>query len=47
MGLRQLIVGDYRILFTVDDERRTVSVPHIHHGARRALDHSDFRPNTC
>ena len=35
--IQQLVFGRYRILYTVDDARRTVSVLHIRHGARNAL----------
>ena len=34
--IRQLLYGDYRILFTID--RDTVRVLHVRHGARRPLD---------
>lgn len=42
IGLRQLVHGNYRILFTIDEERRLVKVPHIRHGARRALTADDL-----
>ena len=31
---RQLIVGDYRILYTVDTKNETLTVYHIRHGRR-------------
>jgi len=37
IGLRQLMFGNYRILFTVDDEHHVVTVPHIRHGSRKAF----------
>lgn len=33
-GIRQSIVGRYRVLFTVDDEACVVNVLHVRHGAR-------------
>jgi len=37
--IRQLMYGDYRILFTVDDQ--IVTVFHVRHGARRPLPPDD------
>ena len=34
--IRHLIVGSYRILFTIDDDE--VHVLHVHHSARKSLD---------
>jgi plasmid stabilization system protein ParE len=42
VGLRQMVFGNYRILFTVDEEARVVNVPHIRHGARRLLEPGDL-----
>jgi len=42
LGLRQMVFGNYRILFTVDEEARVVNVPHIRHGARRHLEPNDL-----
>ena len=40
-GLRHLLHGSgryvYRILYTIDEDRRVVTVLHIRHGARRPL----------
>ena len=38
VGLRQQWVGDYRVLFVVDEERRLAKVLHIRHGARQGID---------
>lgn len=47
-GVRQLVSGNYRILFTVEDDRRLVIVVHIRHAARRALGESDLgRDSDC
>lgn len=35
--VRQLIVGAYRLLFTIDEPTRQVHVLHVRHGARRTL----------
>lgn len=41
-GLRHLLYGRgrnvYRVIFTIDDERRVVTVLHVRHGARDAFD---------
>ncbi len=37
VGLRKLVHGNYRILFTIDEGRRWVKVAHVRHGARRPL----------
>ena len=36
--------GNYRILFTLDDEHHIVNVPHIRHGARKALSTAELAP---
>jgi len=46
IGLRQLIHGQYRILFTIDEWRRVVNVPHIRHGARQAASSEDVTDKT-
>ncbi len=38
--IRQLLYGEFRILFTVEDE--VVHVLHVRHGARRALTPNDL-----
>ena len=35
--IRQLIHGNYRILFTIDSAKKAVRILHVRHGARRAL----------
>ena len=35
--IRHLVVGAYRLLFTVDEGARRVHVLHVRHGARRRL----------
>jgi plasmid stabilization system protein ParE len=35
IGLRRLLYGNYRILFTICDQPRTVNVLHVRHGARQ------------
>ena len=35
LAIRQMIFGNYRILFTVDDHHRSLHIHHVRHGARR------------
>ena len=43
IGLRHLILGNYRILFTIDEVSKTVHVPLIRHGARRLPEPEEFK----
>jgi len=40
--LRQLLYGNYRILFTVSDATRTVFVLHVRHAARQSADSAEL-----
>ena len=42
LGVRQLILGNYRILFTINEVNRTVNVPLIRHCARRLAKPEEF-----
>ena len=42
LGLRNMVFGNYRVLFTVDEEAHTVNVPHIRHAARAEADRKDL-----
>ncbi|MCP5023358.1 MAG: type II toxin-antitoxin system RelE/ParE family toxin [bacterium] len=41
LGIRQMVFGNYRVLFAVDDHSKTVQVLHIRHGARRSASVDD------
>ena len=43
LGIRQMSFGNYRILFTVDDDRASVHIHHVRHGARRAAAPADVK----
>ena len=47
LGIRQMVFGNYRILFTVDDPGGLVHVHHIRHGARSAASAKDLDPHSC
>ena len=40
-GTRQLLQGVYRVLFTVNEELRTVHIHHVRHGMRRSATPED------
>lgn len=43
LGVRHLIFGRYRILFTVNEDARSVHIHHVHHAARRSAEPGGFR----
>ena len=43
LGIRQMVFGSYRILFTVDDDGASVHIHHVRHGARKAAAPGDVR----
>ncbi len=42
LGIRQLLSGNYRILFQLDEPERRVSVLRVIHGARAYLEREDL-----
>ena len=42
LGIRQMVVGNYRILFTIARDRSAVHIHHVRHAARKPMSSKDI-----